>query len=293
MPETTASPIDLERLKASVLGLDLPPWTGALPVTAQACTELLARANEVFRPQLSTMGHTVESFINIAGTGRIGHALTAPMLSLMLSRMHPDMCPDTMVDRETVDHLQACAELVLREGVPGDLMEAGVWKGGLTVLMRGVLQAQGVVDRTVWVADSFAGLPQPDPQRALNDAVWHFLMEPVHRLRVGQEQVEETFRKHGLLDEQVRFLPGWFADTLPVAPIERLALLRLDGDWYDSTRCALEVLYPRLSPGGIIEIDDYGLPLGARRAVDEYRHRHRIHEPIQWVNQQVACWRKG
>lgn len=286
------APIDLEQLKTSLLGLDRPAWTGPLPVTPEQCAELLARANEAFRPHLAPLGHSVESYINIVGTGRHVQAMTAPMLAILLSRMHPAMCPDTMTDRQIVDHLHACIDTVLRDNVPGDLMEAGVWKGGLTVLMRGVLKAHDIADRVVWGADSFVGLPQPDPGIALTDAVWHFLMEPIGRLNVGQAQVEETFRRHGLLDGQVRLLPGWFADTLPAAPIERLALLRLDGDWYESTKCALESLYPRLSPGGIIEIDDYGLPFGARRAVDEYRRQHDIHEPIQWVNHQVVCWRK-
>ena len=284
--------IDLDRLKASLLGEGAAARTEPPPVTVGQCAALLKRANEVFRPHLAPLGHSVETFVNIAGTGNDTEAETAPVLAAMLNRMHPQMNPDTMTDRATVDHLQACVDTVLRDGVPGDLIETGVWKGGLTVLMRGVLQARGVVDRLVWVADSFVGMPQPDPRTALTDAVWHFLVEPIDWLCIPQDVVEATFRQHELLDEQVRFLPGWFADTLPSAPIDRLAVLRLDGDWYDSTKCAIETLYPRLSPGGFIEIDDYGLPLGCRQAVDEYRQLHAIDEPIQWVNHQVVCWRK-
>lgn len=283
---------DLDRLKASLLGEGTAARTEAPPVTEHRCVALLKRANATFRPYLSPLGHTVESFLNLAGTGPDPETRTARLLAAMLNRMHPEMTPDTMTDRATVDHLQACIDIALCDGVPGDLIEAGVWKGGLTVLMRGVLQARCIVDRRVWVADSFAGLPQPDPATALMDAIWHFLAEPIDRLCISQQVVEAGFRQHGLLDEQVCFLPGWFADTLPCAPIERLAMLRLDGDWYDSTKCAIEALYPRLSPGGFIEIDDYGLPLGCRRAVDDYRQQHAIDEPIQWVNHQVACWRK-
>jgi len=287
-----SSQIDLARLKTSLLGEDVAARSGPPPVTTGQCAALLQRANETFRPYLSPCGHTVESYVNIAGTGADTEAMTAPVLAALLNRMHPELNPDTMTDRATVNHLHACVEIALRDGVPGDLIEAGAWKGGLTALMRGVLKARGVVDRLVWVADSFAGLPPPDPRTALTDAVWHFLLEPIDRLSIQQEVAEATFRKYGLLDEQVRFLPGWFAETLPSAPIDCLAVLRLDGDWYDSTKCAIESLYPRLSPGGFIEIDDYGLPLGCRQAVDEYRRVHSIDEPIQWVNHQVVCWRK-
>lgn len=281
---------DLDRLKASLLGEGAAPRTESPPVTVDQCASLLKRANEAFRPYLAPMGHSVETYMHLVAAGE--EVLAAPALAAWLNRMHPDMTPDTMTDRATVDHLQACIDTVLSEGVPGDLIETGAWKGGLTVLMRGVLQARGVVDRRVWVADSFSGLPRPDYRSPIADSLFFFLTEPLDRLWIQQSHTEATFRKYGLLDEQVRFLPGMFADTLPSAPIERLAVLRLDGDWYDSTKCALEALYPRLSPGGFVEIDDYGMPLGCRQAVDQYRRNHGIDEPMQWVNHQVVFWRK-
>jgi hypothetical protein len=280
--------MDIDRLKASLLGEGAAARTEPSPITAPGCAALLKRANDAFRPYLSPLGHTVESCM----LGKGAEVRMVPILVELLSHVHPDMAPDTMSDRSTVDHLHGCVDTVLREGVPGDLIETGVWKGGLTVLMRGVLQAHGVADRLVWVADSFAGMSEPDPGVALTDAIWYFLMEPVDWLRIPRDSVEATFRKHGLLDEQVRFLPGWFAYTLPTAPIERLAVLRLDSDWYDCTKCVLEALYPRLSPGGFAVIDDYGGPVGCRQAVDEYRERHAIDEPIQWVNTQVVYWRR-
>lgn len=288
----TLAPTDLSRLKATLLGEGAPPLATPMPVSVESCVDVLRRSNEAFRPYLEPYGHTVESYLNFADGCMNREVLTALMLAFILNRTHPRSTPDTMSDRRTVDSLHACIETVLSDGVPGDLIETGVWKGGMSVLMRGVLQAHGVTDRRVWLADSFAGNPQPDPRVALNDALWYFLMEPIERLSVGREQVEETFRKYGLLDSQVHFLPGWFADTLPSAPIERLAVLRLDGDWYDSTREALEALYPRLSPGGFAVIDDYGAPVGCRRAVDEYRAEHGIDEPLEWVNHQVVFWRK-
>ena len=135
----------------------------------------------------------------------------------------------------------------LTDGVPGDLIETGVWRGGATILMRAILKARGVTDRVVWVADSFAGLPAPNAARYPLDAGINLHRFP--QLAVTLERVQDNFRRYGLLDDQVRFLKGWFRDTLPAAPIERLAVLRLDGDLYESTIQALESLYDKLSAG--------------------------------------------
>src|SRR5262245_31896942 len=162
----------------------------------------------------------------------------------------------TMVGEKRLDNLHACVEAVLRDGIPGDLIETGVWRGGSVILMRAILAAHGVTDRSVWVADSFAGLPKPDAGKYPADAGdrhWTY-----DELAVSLQQVRANFGRYGLLDDQVRFLPGWFKDTLPSAPIEKLAVARLDGDMYESTMDALEALYPKLEPGGFLIMDDYG-----------------------------------
>lgn len=151
---------------------------------------------------------------------------------------------ETMMGLTRLNHLQQCVETVIRESIPGDLIETGVWRGGGCILMRGVLAAHGVSDRKVFVADSFKGFPPPEATPdAGNDAFPPYLA-------VSEEQVQENFRRYSLLDEQVVFLRGWFKDTLPTAPIRHLAILRLDGDMYGSTMDALTALYPKLSPGG-------------------------------------------
>ncbi|MBN2432400.1 MAG: class I SAM-dependent methyltransferase [Acidobacteria bacterium] len=213
-------------------------------------------------------------------------------LWLLLRAMRRQRAAQTMTVRSGVDNVHYCLTEVLEGGVPGDVMEAGVWKGGLTILIQGILKAWGVNDRRVWVADSFAGLPEPDPETDLEDAVTHYLLGGVDHLRISQAEVRSAFEHFDLLDDQVCFLPGWFRDTLPAAPVERLALLRVDGDWHDSTRDCLRFLYPKLAVGGYMIIDDYGLPLGCRRAVDEYRLENRIREPLQWVNMQTVFWRR-
>jgi hypothetical protein len=196
----------------------------------------------------------------------------------------------TMVGRKRLDNLQQSVETVLFENVPGDLIETGVWRGGCTVLMRAILKAYGDTTRTVWVADSFEGLPAPDPDRfpADRDDTHH----AVDFLRVGENEVRETFRRYGLLDGQVRFLKGWFKDTLPSAPIERLAVLRVDGDMYESTLQALSALYPRLSPGGFAIVDDYGAIPACREATDDYRRAQRIETPLTRIDWTGVCWRR-
>jgi O-methyltransferase len=104
--------------------------------------------------------------------------------------------------------------------------------------------------------------------------------------------VKAAFRRYGLLDDQVRFLPGWFHQTLPGAHVGPLALLRIDGDMYGSTMDALEHLYPKLSPGGVLIVDDYGAVRGCRKAVDQYRQSRGIVTPIQTIDWTGIFWQK-
>src|SRR5205807_461969 len=143
---------------------------------------------------------------------------------------------------------------VIAEGVPGDIIETGVWRGGATVFMRGYLAAHGIEHRRVWVADSFEGLPVPSNP---NDAGYDFSASVFPILAISRQEVEELFTRYDLLDDRVQFLEGWFKDTLPNAPMDQLALMRLDGDLYESTMDALTSLYDRLSVGGYVIIDDY------------------------------------
>jgi O-methyltransferase len=196
----------------------------------------------------------------------------------------------TMIGLKRLDNIQYCIETVLAKGVRGDLIEAGVWRGGACIFMRAVLAAYGIEDRRVFVADSFEGLPKPDAERYPADKgdIHHI----VTYLAVSKEEVEDNFRKYGLLDNQVVFLKGWFKDTLPQAPIEKLSILRLDGDMYGSTMESLEILYPKLSSGGFCIIDDYVLK-GCRAAVRDYRLEHRIESEIKDIDGTGAYWRKG
>jgi O-methyltransferase len=198
---------------------------------------------------------------------------------------------ETMIGLKRLDNLQFCIERILADDIPGDLIETGVWRGGASIFMRGVLKAYGDTSRVVWAADSFQGLPQPTPGVWRDDErgrLWEF----GNTLAVSLDQVRANFERYGLLDDQVRFLQGWFRDTLPTAPIERLSLMRLDGDMYESTVDGLGPLYPKLSVGGFCVIDDYFAQSGQRKAVNEYREEHLITDPIHRVDWTGAYWQK-
>jgi O-methyltransferase len=196
----------------------------------------------------------------------------------------------TMVGRKRLDNIQFCLEEVLAHDVPGDCIETGVWQGGSTIFMRAILKAHNVLDRKVWVADSFDGLPPPNSKQYPADE--GDMLYATDILRVTLDKVRQNFAAYGLLDGQVRFLKGWFKDTLPTAPIERLAVIRLDGDMYESTLDALSNLYPKLSIGGFLIVDDYGGIPACRQAVEDYRRKHSIVESIEAIDWTGVYWRK-
>ena len=197
----------------------------------------------------------------------------------------------TMIGVRRLDNIQYCAGQVLADDIPGDFLEAGVWRGGACIFMRGVLEAHRVHDRVVWVADSFRGLPQ-DGER-WDDRTFATDVQPDQAyLAVSRQQVEHNFRLYGLLDDQVRFLEGWFSETLPGAPVKRLAILRMDGDLYSSITDTLVNLYPKLEPGGFCLIDDYHSISNCAAAVNDYRAAGGIREPIQEVEGYGVFWRR-
>jgi O-methyltransferase len=198
---------------------------------------------------------------------------------------------ETMMGMQRLTTLQRCVEAVLADDIPGDLVECGVWRGGACILMRAVLEAYGDKTRRVWVADSFAGVPPPDTANYKADKGMRF-DRLAHILAVPETEVRANFRRYGLLDDQVRFLPGWFKDTLHDAPIDRIAVLRLDGDLYESTIQALDALYPRLSPGGFCIIDDYHVVKPCRQAVTDYRAKHGVSAEIVDIDGSGVLWRK-
>lgn len=248
----------------------------------------------------------------------------------------------TMVGIRRLENLQRSVETVLRERVPGDLVETGVLRGGAAIFLRAVLKAHGVTDRRVIACDTFvkrkpvsrglssravrkslallASIPSRRWQRRLffalqntpgiqssfprvsdpSDEMVRWVMFTCRNLSLMHNSLDRTslaavrshFARYGLLDDQVIFLQGLFSDTLPRAPIDRIAVLRLDGDTYESTRDVLEAAYPRLSTGGYCIVDDYYAFPDCRRAVDEYRSAHGIGDALTVIDQCAVCWRR-
>jgi hypothetical protein len=193
----------------------------------------------------------------------------------------------TMVGRARLDNIERCVRDVLDRNVPGDFIETGVWRGGSAIFMRAMLHIHAVTDRVVWVADSFEGMPVPKNE---SDG-WD--MSHIEHLQVSIEEVKRNFARFGLLDDQVRFLKGWFENTLPAAPIKRLAVLRMDGDLYSSTMDALTNLYDKLSQGGYVIVDDYkGWP-SCRRAVHDFLDSRRLKPEIREIDEDAVYWRVG
>lgn len=196
---------------------------------------------------------------------------------------------ETMIGYARLDNIVECVDQVLADEIPGDVLEAGVWRGGAAIMMKAALDSGTVArDRAVWVADSFAGLPRPDRRYAADTGDQHHTFA---QLRVTADEVRRNFARYGLLDERVRFLEGWFADTLP-GPVEGLAILRCDGDMYGSTWETLTALEPLVAPGGFVIMDDYHLLQGCRWATDDYRKVTEIASPLVTIDQCGAYWRK-
>ncbi len=213
------------------------------------------------------------------------------LVAAKLNGLGPLRNAHTMIGHFRLSNIERCAEQVIADGVPGDFLEAGVCKGGAAIFMRALQVAHGAQERRTWVVDSFRG---PPPSEAPVDAAYNLHLEESRLpwLACSEEQVREHFLRYDLLDSNVCFVSGWVADTLPSAPTGPLALLRIDVDLYSSTEQCLDLLYDRVSAGGFVIVDDYGHLACCRDAVDDFRRRRGIEEPILWVDGSGIYWRK-
>jgi hypothetical protein len=171
-----------------------------------------------------------------------------------------------------MEHLITVLKELDAKGIEGDLIETGCWRGGACIFMRAILDEIGNKDRKVYAADSFDGVPKPDLENyPIDDYSTHYQST---FLKVSLESVKQNFAKYGYLDERTIFVPGWFKDTMPtLKPASgKWALLRLDGDIYESTIQVLNTQYADLSEGGYVIIDDFGSDIGAAHATRDFLH---------------------
>ncbi|HEX8240181.1 MAG TPA: PqqD family peptide modification chaperone [Allosphingosinicella sp.] len=197
----------------------------------------------------------------------------------------------TMIGLFRLSNIERCAERIFAEGIAGDFLEAGVCKGGATIFMRGLQVAHGESGRKTFVVDSFEGVP---PSARICDSRYdlHFDEAMCPWLACSEKTVRDNFSRYDLLDPNVEFVKGWLAESLPRAQIGPLALLRIDVDLYSSTLECLELLYDRVVEGGFVIVDDYGFLQCCRDAVDEFRARRGVSEPILWADVSGIYWRK-
>lgn len=195
----------------------------------------------------------------------------------------------TMIGPKRLRNLRDLVERTIIEGIPGDYIETGVWRGGACILMRGVLAAYGIRDRRVFCADSFQGLPRPDAGRYPVDK--RDRLHAFNELAISEDTVRQNFAAYDLLDEQVVFLKGFFSQTLPRLSNVQFSLIRLDGDMYESTIDALCNLYDYVSDGGFVIIDDYALK-SCRTAVHDFLDSRSLSVEFNPIDKTGVWWRK-
>ncbi len=186
--------------------------------------------------------------------------------------------------------LRACLEAVVAENVPGDVIEAGCWRGGAGILMRATLDTLDATDRTLVVADSFNGYPLPLRERFPQDRDLEE-RSMLDYFAVPQADVEGNFQRFGL-SAGVEFVPGFFDETLRRLADRTFALVHVDAGSYEGTAFALDALYPALAPGGLIVVGEYRSNEQVRLAVDEFRAEHGISEPLEGGGESAARWRR-
>jgi O-methyltransferase len=196
----------------------------------------------------------------------------------------------SMIGPKRLRNVRELVEATIKENIPGDYIETGVWRGGACILMRAVLAAYDVRDRRILCADSFEGLPPPDSAQYPSDKKDR--LHVFDELAVSVEQVKRNFASYNLLDDQVVFVKGYFRDTLATVPSDRFALIRLDGDMYESTMIALNALYDKLSDKGFVIIDDYGALRNCKQAVHDFLDQRKLSPKIVDIDGVGVWWRK-
>jgi hypothetical protein len=218
--------------------------------------------------------------------GDAARNLASLMSETPFARAHRLVRAHTMVGVTRLAALYDAVLHVVANEIPGDLVECGVARGGSGAIMA-MAAREARADRTLWLFDTFEGLPSPS--RA--DPDYELALRYAGKCPGELPDVQELFARLGL-DRRVRYTKGLFRDTLSPSPVGAIAVLHLDCDWHDSVTVCLENLYDRVAPGGVIQFDDYGHWLGARKAVDEFRARRGITAPLEYIDYAARQLRK-
>lgn len=193
----------------------------------------------------------------------------------------------TMIGLKRMNNLHESLDYVRENNIQGDFIETGVWRGGASIFAKKYFDLYGM-NRKVFVADSFKGLPPPQVQEDAGDP-----HHTIDFLRVSLADVQNNFKLYGALDENVIFLEGWFEDTLPNNDsIRELSVLRMDGDMYKSTMDVFDSCYHKVVKGGRVIIDDYCIP-NCKNAVHKFREVNSFTEEITIIDQCGIFWTKN
>jgi O-methyltransferase len=215
----------------------------------------------------------------LTGTSKTPQELRNPVLEPWITEIWHEVQPFTMTSESRLSVMCLATDYVTRRGLPGAIVECGVWRGGTMMATARTLQRNGVTDRPLWLYDTFEGMTAPtehdldvggrgaaeqlaQSDRSTTSHVWAY---------AAIEDVEANLRSTGY--ESFRLIKGDVLQTIPGEAPDEIAILRLDTDWYESTKHELECLFDRLVPGGVLIVDDYGHWQGSRKALDEYLSR--------------------
>lgn len=236
----------------------------------------------------------VRSMFNLFGMEVVRRNALPPEASEADRRTVALVRPYTMTSADRLWALIQAVRYVVAADIPGDLVECGIWRGGSSMAMAKTLRECGQLTRRIWLYDTFKGMTEPLPvdvethsgrparealeaeQKNAAGSVWCV---------ASKDDVCTNLKKTDYPSDNFKIVEGDVRETLPRETPGQISLLRLDTDWYESTRIELERLYPKLSPGGVCIIDDYGYWDGARKAVDEYLQRHEIRVLLNKIDQ--------
>lgn len=213
------------------------------------------------------------------------HGKPTPDMGPKFASLYKQCSPYTLIHVERMYSLYKAVQYIVNKGIPGDFVECGVWKGGASMLMAKTLVSMGVTDRKIYMYDTYAGMTKPteEDKSVLSgtepvEEIWKRNQQGDHNnwCYGPLEGVKEVMASTGYPMEKLIFVKGPVEETIPTTLPSKIALLRLDTDWYSSTKHEMEHLFPLLMDGGVLILDDYGYWSGARQAADEYLKKHGI-----------------
>jgi O-methyltransferase len=200
-------------------------------------------------------------------------------------RLIQAVLPYTLVSPDRIHNLYVLARRIEEEGVPGDVVECGVYNGGTAAILARAA-THSTMNRTVWLFDSFQGMPPTADVDGVAAKEW------VGKLATSPDKVREVLERTGAKLDRVRIVAGFFEETLEKVKIPRIAILNLDCDWYESVRLCLHKLYDSVVPGGFVSFDDYGHWPGCKLAVDEFFKERSLPYALQQVGDSARWFRK-